>query len=64
MYELNCANVIPGSRRIIRAETQAGVVRRAIAQANALGIERISPAMMDTIRERTVEVDETNDRAA
>ncbi|MBO0905447.1 DUF1059 domain-containing protein [Jiella sp. MQZ13P-4] len=64
MYELDCSLVFPGCERVIRADTRAGVIRRAIAQANALGIERISPMMMDTMRERMIDRPETTVRAA
>ncbi|MBO0663291.1 hypothetical protein LQ948_11665 [Jiella sp. MQZ9-1] len=55
MYELDCSAVFSGSRRVIRSDSQAGVIRKAIAQANALGIERVSPSMMDSFREKMVE---------
>ncbi|TFF20481.1 DUF1059 domain-containing protein [Jiella endophytica] len=64
MYELDCSAVFPGCGRVIRADTKAGVIRRAIAQANALGIEHISPSMMDSMREKMVEKPETGERAA
>ncbi len=56
MYELNCAGVIPGCERVIRAESQAEVVRRAVAQARAIGVDTITPAMMDSFRTRTREL--------
>jgi predicted small metal-binding protein len=55
MYELNCAGVIPGCIRVIRAETQAEVVRRAVVQAKQLGVERIPPKMLDAFRDQTTE---------
>ncbi|MBC8128780.1 MAG: DUF1059 domain-containing protein [Rhizobiaceae bacterium] len=56
MYELNCAGVIPGCERVIRAESEVEVIRRAVMQARQLGVERITPWMMDTFRERTTEL--------
>lgn len=55
MYELDCAGVIPGCMRIIRAESQAEVVRRAVVQAKQLGVDRITPTMLDAFRKRTTE---------
>ncbi|WAP67942.1 DUF1059 domain-containing protein [Jiella pelagia] len=64
MFELDCSSVFPGCERVIRADSEAGVIRRAIAQANALGIDRISPMMMDTMRQHIVEQQDTAERAA
>lgn len=50
MYELNCAGVIPGCNRVIRAESQAEVIRRAVVQAKQLGVDTITPTMMDAFR--------------
>ncbi|SHI40761.1 DUF1059 domain-containing protein [Aureimonas altamirensis] len=50
MYELNCAGVIPGCNRVIRAESQAEVIRRAVVQAKQLGVDTITPIMMDAFR--------------
>ncbi|WP_370193086.1 MULTISPECIES: DUF1059 domain-containing protein [Aurantimonas] len=55
MYELDCSGVIPGCRRVIRAESEAEVIRRAIVQARQFGLEHISPAMLDAMRTRTRE---------
>ncbi|MCQ8781003.1 DUF1059 domain-containing protein [Mangrovibrevibacter kandeliae] len=55
MYELDCATVIPGCQRVIRAESQAEVIRRAVAQARQFGVERITPSMMDSFRSKTTE---------
>ncbi|SJZ83497.1 DUF1059 domain-containing protein [Consotaella salsifontis] len=55
MYELNCAGVIPGCSRVIRADSQAEVIRRAVVQAKQLGIEEITPSMMDSFRTKTTE---------
>lgn len=55
MYELNCAGVIPGCERVIRAESQAEVIRRAVVQAKQLGVDRITPTMMDSFRSGTKE---------
>ncbi len=55
MYELDCDGVIPGCARVIRAESQAEVVRRAVAQAKRLGVERIPPMMLDAFRDKTTE---------
>lgn len=55
MYELNCAGVIPGCARVIRAESQAEVVRRAVVQAKQMGVDHISPTMMDAFRKGTTE---------
>lgn len=55
MYELNCAGVIPGCARVIRAESQAEVVRRAVVQAKQMGVDRISPTMMEAFRKGTTE---------
>ncbi|MEX6507979.1 DUF1059 domain-containing protein [Jiella sp. M17.18] len=56
MYELDCAGIIPGCERVIRAETQAEVVRRAVAQAKQLGVERIPLLMLDAFRQKTREL--------
>ncbi|WP_102958832.1 DUF1059 domain-containing protein [Mangrovicella endophytica] len=56
MYELNCAGVIPGCERVIRAETRAEVIRRAVVQAKQLGVDRITPNMMDSFQHRTTEL--------
>ena len=56
MYELNCAGVIPGCERIIRADSPAEVIRRAVMQARQLGVDRITPSMMDSFREGTQEL--------
>ncbi|MCM2504689.1 DUF1059 domain-containing protein [Aureimonas altamirensis] len=50
MYELNCSGVIPGCNRVIRAESQAEVIRRAVVQAKQLGVDTITPTMMDAFR--------------
>lgn len=55
MYELNCNGVIPGCQRVIRADSPAEVVRRAVMQARQLGVERITPSMMDLFRQGTTE---------
>ena len=55
MYELDCSGVIPGCQRVIRAESQAEVIRRAVVQARQLGVDRITPSMMDSFREGTTE---------
>ncbi|MFD2236295.1 DUF1059 domain-containing protein [Aureimonas populi] len=55
MYELNCAGVIPGCDRVIRAESQADLIRKAVIQAKQLGVERITPSMMDAFRLATTE---------
>ncbi|MCP3055466.1 DUF1059 domain-containing protein [Aurantimonas marianensis] len=56
MYELDCAGIIPGCQRVIRAESQAEVVRRAVVQAKQLGVDRISPMMLDSFRTKTHEL--------
>jgi predicted small metal-binding protein len=56
MYELDCSGVIPGCQRIIRAESQAEVFRRAVVQAKQLGVDRITPTMLDTMRQKTQEL--------
>ena len=56
MYELDCAGVIPGCQRVIRAESPAEVVRRAVVQAKQLGVDRISPSMLESFRTRTTEL--------
>ncbi|KAA0972050.1 DUF1059 domain-containing protein [Aureimonas fodinaquatilis] len=55
MYELDCAGVIPGCTRIIRAESQAEVIRRAVVQAKQLGVDTITPNLMDAFRNRLTE---------
>lgn len=55
-YELDCAGVIPGCERVIRAESKAEVFRRAVVQAKQLGVDRITPAMLDTMRQKTQEL--------
>lgn len=55
MFELNCAGVIPGCDRVIRAESQAEVLRRAVMQARQLGVDRITPNMLDAFRNKTTE---------
>lgn len=64
MFELDCSTVFPGCERVIRADSEAGIIRRAIAQANALGITRISPSMMDAMRGRIVKLPAAAERAA
>ncbi|HDZ73290.1 MAG TPA: DUF1059 domain-containing protein [Aurantimonas coralicida] len=56
MYELDCAGIIPGCHRVIRAESQAEVVRRAVVQAKQLGVDRISLTMLDSFRMKTHEL--------
>lgn len=56
MYELNCAGVIPGCERVIRAESRVEVIRRAVTQAKQLGVDQITPWMMDSFRERVTEL--------
>jgi predicted small metal-binding protein len=56
MYELNCAGVIPGCERVIRADSPAEVIRRAVMQARQLGVDRITPSMMDRFRQGTQEL--------
>lgn len=51
MFELNCAGVIPGCDRVIRAESEAEVIRRAVVQAKQLGVYEITPKMMDAFRQ-------------
>lgn len=51
MFELNCAGVIPGCDRVIRAESEAEVVRRAVFQAKQLGVKAITPRLMDAFRQ-------------
>lgn len=55
MYELNCSGVIPGCQRVIRAESTAEVIRRAVSQAKQLGVETITPRMMDAFRDHLQE---------
>lgn len=55
MFELNCADVIPGCDRVIRAESRAEVVRRAVVQAKQLGVATISPNLLETFRNKMVE---------
>ena len=56
MYELDCSGVIPGCQRIIRAETEVEVFRRAVVQAKQLGLDRITPKMLDSMRQKTQEL--------
>ncbi len=51
MFELNCSGVIPGCDRVIRAESQAEVIRRAVEQTKQLGVPTISTRMMDAFRD-------------
>ena len=55
MFELNCSGVIPGCNRVIRADSQAEVIRRAVEQAKQLGVPQITPRMMDAFRDGTHE---------
>ncbi|WP_182085464.1 DUF1059 domain-containing protein [Aureimonas sp. ME7] len=55
MYELDCHGVIPGCERVIRADSPAEVMRRAVTQAKELGVETISQRMMDAFRDGTHE---------
>ncbi len=55
MFELNCEELIPGCDRVIRADTQAEVFRRAVQQLNRMGVERLTPLMLDNLRQRTAE---------
>jgi len=57
MYELDCADVIPGCKRVIRAESQAEVIRRAVSQAKRLGVQTTTPGMMDSFRSHLHEAD-------
>lgn len=57
MYVLNCAGVIPGCSRVIRAESEADLIRKAVVQAKQLGVEKISPSMLDTFRRTLTEDD-------
>jgi predicted small metal-binding protein len=57
MYELDCADVIPGCKRVIRAESQAEVIRRAVSQAKQLGVQTITAGMMDSFRSHLHEAD-------
>lgn len=50
MYELDCTGIIPGCKRVIRADSEAEVFRRAVMQARQYGIERTTPLMRDRIR--------------
>lgn len=56
MYELDCSGVIPGCQRVIRAESQEEVFRRAVVQARQLGVDKITPSMLDTMRQQTREM--------
>lgn len=56
MYELNCAGVIPGCDRVIRAESEVEVVRRAVVQAKQLGVSKITPTLLDAFRKKTTEL--------
>lgn len=56
MFELNCEGVIPGCQRVIRAESQAEVFRRAVQQAHQSGVEKLTPAMIDGLRSKTTEL--------
>ncbi|KAB0679823.1 DUF1059 domain-containing protein [Aureimonas leprariae] len=56
MFELDCQGVIPGCQRVIRAESQAEVFRRAVQQAHQSGVEKLTPDMLDVLRERTTEL--------
>ena len=56
MYELDCTGLFPGCHRVIRAETEAEVMRRALAQARQVGIEKVSPALLERIRMKTREL--------
>lgn len=56
MFELNCHGVIPGCQRVIRAESQAEVFRRAVEQAHQSGVETLTPNMVVELRERTTEL--------
>jgi predicted small metal-binding protein len=56
MFELNCDGVIPGCKRVIRAETQAEVFRRAVRQAQQMGVDTLTPTMVEELRERTTEL--------
>ena len=56
MYELDCSGVIPGCQRVIRAESQEEVFRRAVVQAKQLRVDRITPKMLDSMRQKTQEM--------
>ena len=55
MFELNCADVIPGCDRVIRADSRAEVLRRAVVQAKQLGVSTISVNLLEAFRNKTVE---------
>ena len=50
MFELNCEGVIPNCHRVIRADSEAEVVRRAVCQAKELGVSTITPTLLDAFR--------------
>ncbi|WP_273504448.1 DUF1059 domain-containing protein [Fulvimarina manganoxydans] len=50
MYELDCTGIIPGCKRVIQADSEAEVFRRAVMQARQNGIERTTPLMRDRLR--------------
>ncbi|GGE19282.1 hypothetical protein GCM10011390_43120 [Aureimonas endophytica] len=56
MFELNCHGVIPGCDRVIRAESQAEVFRRAVQQAHQSGVEKLTPNLIDQLRDKTTEL--------
>ena len=64
MFELDCSAVFPGCNRVIRAESRGEVMRRAVAQAKALGVEQISPMMLDMMRDRMIDRPDADTRAA
>ncbi|WP_148227487.1 DUF1059 domain-containing protein [Fulvimarina pelagi] len=64
MYELDCAGVIPGCARVIRADTESEVFSRAVMQARRMGYDRLPAAMLDRFRENMTEVSERSIQAA
>ncbi|RFC66252.1 DUF1059 domain-containing protein [Fulvimarina endophytica] len=64
MYELNCAGIIPGCGRVIRADDKSEVFARAVTQARRMGYKRIPTQMLDRFREDMIEIHDKPMRAA
>ncbi|MDY8110524.1 DUF1059 domain-containing protein [Fulvimarina sp. 2208YS6-2-32] len=57
MYELDCSGIIPGCARVIRADSESEVFRRAVIQAERMGYNRVPTTMLDRFRHEMIDVD-------
>lgn len=58
MKQFDCATLVPGVDRIIRADTEANVVARAVEYLKSvLGEEGIRPSLVQEIRARVTDAE-------